>query len=118
MGYDFSNSTSEAFDCRYVECFHGETRVRQQIPSSLVLENLTVDAAAKLLCGPESLGTHPETNLPVLLKKGRYSAYFEHGALRCSAGRLAVTDPVTLEVAIKRLDVKASRLGAIKHSHS
>jgi DNA topoisomerase I len=97
---------------RYIQCYQGDTRCRQKLPEAVAINSLTPETAAKLLRGPRVLGNHPETGLPVLLKQGRYGAYFEHGTLRYSVGRLDEVESSTLDAAIMRLDVKAARFGA------
>ena len=76
------------------------------------------------------LGQHPETQLDIVYKIGRFGPYYEHGALRFSAGatahRVEAGTPregedawrPTLEHAIARLDTKAHKSGALPSEKS
>ena len=59
----------------YVEDTEGN---RGSVPEDMTPEDLTLDVARELLARPQSdrqLGVHPETNLPVVLKNGRFGPY-------------------------------------------
>jgi DNA topoisomerase-1 len=58
---------------------------RASIPDSVTFDELTAERAEGILAeaakGPASLGTCPETNLPVYLKKGRFGPYIQRGEM-------------------------------------
>ena len=57
--------------------------VRSSVPDMTAPEDLNIDAAIKILkdaeLGPQSLGEHPETKLPIYLKTGRFGPYLQMG---------------------------------------
>ena len=59
----------------------GETRV--SLPDDMAPDELTLEKAQDLLAkgeaGPRSLGTDPETGLPIYVKVGRFGPYFQRG---------------------------------------
>lgn len=59
----------------------GETRAG--LPDMVAPDEMSVDRAIELLKdaakGPEVLGQHPESNLPIYLKKGRFGPYVQCG---------------------------------------
>jgi DNA topoisomerase-1 len=58
---------------------------RASIPDHLAFDELSAEKAEGILIeaakGPASLGTCPETNLPVYLKKGRFGPYIQRGEM-------------------------------------
>jgi DNA topoisomerase-1 len=61
---------------------HGEDRV--SIPDDLAPDELTIERAEELLAAPSNdrtLGEHPETGLPILVRAGRFGPYIQLGEL-------------------------------------
>ncbi len=60
---------------------NGETRA--SVPDMVAPDEMNVERALTLLVeaakGPASLGSHPEFNLPIYLKKGRFGPYIQLG---------------------------------------
>ncbi len=58
---------------------------RSSLPDTIAYDELTVQMAEEILVTaakqPESLGTHPETNLPIYLKTGRFGPYVQMGEI-------------------------------------
>jgi DNA topoisomerase-1 len=48
------------------------------LPKGMVLEEVTLEAALKLLSLPRTLGNHPESGLPVTANNGRFGPYVAH----------------------------------------
>lgn len=69
------------------------------IKAPLKLETITLEQALKVFEYPKILGKYKRKN--VLLKKGKYGLYIEHGKIRAT-----VDEEVTLEKAIKLIDSK------------
>lgn len=115
--------------CRYLETHDAAgKRVRQPLPVKLARDpaaSFTLGDALTLLRSSDLvLGQHPDTQLNIVYKVGRFGPYYEHGSLRFSAGataqRVAAGAPKegeeswqpSLEHAIARLDMKAKKYGA------
>ena len=88
-------------------------QLRKPLPTTFEPTDLTLEQAVGVLRNTDVLlGTHADTGLPILYKLGRFGAYYEHGALRFSAGhRLPDDFQPTLEHAEARLEMKAKKLG-------
>jgi DNA topoisomerase-1 len=62
----------------YVQQGLGDDRKFANIPENIAPDELTLKLAEELLAKPSGereLGTHPETNLPIIAKSGRYGPY-------------------------------------------
>lgn len=98
---------------------------RASLPEDLAPADLTVDKAVALLKakaqGPQSLGTDPETGLPIYVLFGRFGAYVQLGETptdkdaekprRASLDRGQTPDTLTLDDALKLLSLPRT-LGA------
>jgi DNA topoisomerase-1 len=98
---------------------------RASLPDDLAPADLTVDKAVALLKakaqGPQSLGTDPETGLPIYVLFGRFGAYVQLGETptekdaekprRASLDRGQTPDTLTLDDALKLLSLPRT-LGA------
>ena len=109
-------SSAELVWClrRYLDTVDEEGKqLRKPLPTTFQPTDLTLEQAVGVLRNTDvQLGTHAETGLPILYKLGRFGAYYEHGALRFSAGpRLPDYFQPTLEHAEQRLAMKAKKLG-------
>jgi DNA topoisomerase-1 len=90
--------------------------VRSSVPDMIAPDELNVERAKSILIeaakGPASLGNHPELNLPIYLKKGRFGPYIQLGDHKEGSEerpKMAsllpgmTPDTVTLETALKIL---------------
>lgn len=82
LGSDPEGRTVEVRIGRYGP-FVSNGEDRASLAENVAPDELTVERAVELLVeaakGPQSLGDHPETNLPVYLKTGRYGPYVQMG---------------------------------------
>ena len=72
--------------------------------------NRAVDALAKKLDSVRTLGAHPKDKQPVLVKKGRFGPYAQHGASVANLPRDVDMDDFTLEEAVALLSEKGKAL--------
>ena len=72
--------------------------------------NRAVDALAKKLDSVRSLGAHPKDKQPVMVKKGRFGPYAQHGSVVANLPRDAAIDDFTLEEAIALLAERGKAL--------
>jgi len=67
----------------YLEQTHGDEVIRTSLPPEMPPGDLSDDAARKLLedkeKGPDTLGTDPQTGLPIFVLNGRYGPYVQLG---------------------------------------
>ncbi len=83
--------------------------------------NRAVDALAKKLASIRTLGNHPKDAEPVLVRKGRFGPYVQHGQIVATLPRGTDMDTVTLDEAVdllvekgKPLKAKGGKAGAKK----
>ncbi|MFT9253794.1 MAG: type I DNA topoisomerase [Acetobacter okinawensis] len=74
--------------------------------------NRAVDALAKKLASIRNLGNHPKDGEPVMVRKGRFGPYAQHGQLVATLPRGTDMDAVTLEEAVAILADKGKPLKA------
>src|SRR3546814_20224125 len=55
------------------------------------------------------LGNHPADGKPVTVRKGRYGPYVKHGGTNATLPRGVEIDAITLDEAVKLLEVKAAK---------
>ena len=72
--------------------------------------NRAVDALAKKLDSVRSLGAHPKDKAPVMVKKGRFGPYAQHGGQVANLPREVDMDAFTLEDAVALLAEKGKAL--------
>ncbi len=72
--------------------------------------NRAVDALAKKLDSVRTLGPHPKDKQPVMVKKGRFGPYAQHGKEVANLPRDAVMDDFTLDDAVALLAEKGRAL--------
>ena len=72
--------------------------------------NRAVDALAKKLDSVRSLGNHPKDKQPVMIRKGRFGPYAQHGTLIANLPREAAMEDFTLEDAVALLAEKGKPL--------
>ena len=72
--------------------------------------NRAVDALAKKLDSVRSLGPHPKDKQPVMLKKGRFGPYAQHGQTVANLPKEASIDDVSLEDAVALLSERGKVL--------
>ncbi|MBP9837820.1 MAG: type I DNA topoisomerase [Proteobacteria bacterium] len=91
---------------------------RASVPDNVAYDELTTELAESILANaslePTSLGNHPETNLPIYVKTGRFGPYVQMGEMsddKKEKPKMASLLPgmtpqeVTLETAIKLLSL-------------
>jgi DNA topoisomerase-1 len=83
--------------------------------------NRAVDALAKKLASIRTLGNHPKDAEPVMVRKGRFGPYVQHGQTVATLPRGTDMDTVTLDEAVallvekgKPLKAKGGKAGAKK----
>jgi DNA topoisomerase-1 len=72
--------------------------------------NRAVDLLAKKLAGVRTLGAHPKDNEAVMVKKGRFGPYVQHGKVVANLPRQVTMDDITLEAGIQLLAEKGKEL--------
>ncbi|MGH7103171.1 MAG: type I DNA topoisomerase, partial [Acetobacteraceae bacterium] len=80
--------------------------------------NRAVDVLAKKLASLRSLGAHPGDGEDVLVRKGRFGLYVQHGRKVATLPRGTALDRVTLDEAIVLLAEKGRTLGRLKESRA
>ena len=105
----------------YVKCGSDTRSIPADILSPLTI---TLEEALKLLSEPKQrgrssapkvlreIGVHPDTNLPLALKSGRYGPYVTDGALNASLPRGTDPSEITVELAVNLLSERAARIAA------
>lgn len=79
--------------------------------------NRAVDSLAKKLASIRNLGAHPKDGEPVMIRKGRFGPYAQHGQLIANLPKDQSMDDVTLDEAVALLAEKGKPLkGAAKKS--
>ncbi len=74
--------------------------------------NRAVDALAKKMASIRTLGTHPKDGEPVLVRKGRFGPYVQHGQVVANLPRGESMDDTTLDGALALLAEKGKPLKA------
>ncbi len=74
--------------------------------------NRAVDLLAKKLASVRTLGPHPKDKEPVLVRKGRFGPYAQHGNTVANLPRDTAMDDMTLEGAVALLAEKGKTLKA------
>jgi DNA topoisomerase-1 len=72
--------------------------------------NRAVDLLAKKLASVRSLGAHPKDGEGILVKKGRFGPYAQHGKIVATLPRTVSMDDITLEEAVTLLAEKGKEL--------
>ena len=72
--------------------------------------NRAVDVIAKKLDSVRTLGAHPKDKQPILVKKGRFGPYAQHGSVVANLPREVGMDDVTLDEAVALLSEKGKAL--------
>jgi DNA topoisomerase-1 len=72
--------------------------------------NRAVDVLAKKLAGVRTVGAHPKDGEPVVVKRGRFGPYLQHGSLVANLPRNLAMEDVTLEEAVALLAEKGKPL--------
>ncbi|MBV9758574.1 MAG: DNA topoisomerase I, partial [Alphaproteobacteria bacterium] len=72
--------------------------------------NRAVDVLAKKLASVRPLGPHPADREPVIVRKGRFGPYVQHGQTVANIPRDQAMDDVTLEQAVTLLAEKGKSL--------
>ncbi|AHJ69480.2 DNA topoisomerase I [Granulibacter bethesdensis] len=74
--------------------------------------NRAVDVLAKKMASIRTLGTHPKDKEPVVVRKGRFGPYVQHGQVVANVPREIEMDDVTLDDALGWLTEKGKPLKA------
>ncbi|MBV1835852.1 type I DNA topoisomerase [Acetobacter estunensis] len=74
--------------------------------------NRAVDALAKKMASIRTLGAHPKDGEPVMVRKGRFGPYVQHGQVVANLPRGESMDDVTLDGALALLAEKGKPLKA------
>lgn len=74
--------------------------------------NRAVDALAKKLASIRSMGAHPKDGEPVMIRKGRFGPYAQHGNMVATLPRGTDMNEVTLDEAVALLAEKGKPLKA------
>ncbi len=72
--------------------------------------NRAVDVIGKKLESVRSLGEHPKDRAPVVVRKGRFGPYFQHGLMIANIPRDRTMEDVTLEEAVALLAEKGKAM--------
>jgi DNA topoisomerase-1 len=72
--------------------------------------NRAVDLLAKKLAGVRTLGTHPKDGDTVMVKKGRFGPYVQHGKTVANLPRGVMLEEITLEEGVTLLAEKGKEL--------
>jgi DNA topoisomerase-1 len=73
-------------------------------------QNRAVDLLAKKLAGVRTLGAHPKDGEAIMVKKGRFGPYAQHGKVVANLPRQLSMDDITLEAGIALLAEKGREL--------
>ena len=92
----------------YLQLGDGDKPKRSSLPKGLQPEQLTLDQAAMLLDLPKQLGTHPETDEPIIVNLGRYGAYAQHQKIYASLPNDLALFTLDLEGALTLIKEKES----------
>ena len=76
--------------------------------------NRAMDVLAKKMAGVRSLGPHPKDQETVLVRKGRFGPYVQHGGRVATLPREMTMDDVTLDGAVTLLAEKGKLLKPLK----
>jgi DNA topoisomerase-1 len=72
--------------------------------------NRAVDVLARKLASVRRLGAHPADREPVVVRKGRFGPYAQHGKMIANLPRDVSMDEITLDQAVKLLAEKGKEL--------
>jgi len=72
--------------------------------------NRAVDALAKKLESVRTLGAHPADKEPVVVRKGRFGPYVQHGSMVANLPREVAMDAIGLDEALTLLAQKGKAL--------
>lgn len=72
--------------------------------------NRAVDLLAKKLASVRSIGVHPKDGQPVIVRKGRFGPYAQHGQMVANLPRGVAMEEITLEEALALLGEKGKQL--------
>jgi DNA topoisomerase-1 len=72
--------------------------------------NRAVDLLAKKLAGVRTLGSHPKDGEAIMVKKGRFGPYVQHGKVVANLPRQLSMDDITLDAGIALLAEKGREL--------
>jgi DNA topoisomerase-1 len=72
--------------------------------------NRAVDLLAKKLAGVRTLGAHPKDGEAIMVKKGRFGPYVQHGKVVANLPRAVSMDDITLEAGVQLLAEKGKEL--------
>jgi DNA topoisomerase-1 len=72
--------------------------------------NRAVDVLARKLAGVRSLGAHPADKEPVLVRKGRFGPYVQHGSMVATLPRGVAMEEISLDEAVALLAEKGRKL--------
>jgi DNA topoisomerase-1 len=72
--------------------------------------NRAVDLLAKKLAGVRTLGAHPKDGEAVMVKKGRFGPYAQHGKVVANLPRAVSMEDITLEAGVQLLAEKGKEL--------
>jgi DNA topoisomerase-1 len=73
-------------------------------------QNRAVDLLAKKLAGVRTLGAHPKDGEAIMVKKGRFGPYVQHGKVVANLPRQVSMDDITLDAGVALLAEKGKEL--------